>query len=151
MEWLVIEGVRPWDGRYEFDLEGQPLTNREWGFIKRYSGYLPLTIEDGWKGGDPELFAAFAVIALHRAGRVQTGDVADVYERFADTPFGTTIRLDLDGTGLQDGDAGPPAGSSSVNGSSSGDASQTSSGMWAPPGGTHASATSESAPARSAT
>lgn len=149
MEWLVIEGVRPWDGRYEFDLEHRPLTNREWGWIKRHSGYLPLTIEDGWKGGDPELFAAFAVIALHRAGRIQTGDVADVYERFADTPFGTTFRLDLDAA--EEGDAGPPAENSNANGSSSGDASKTSSGMWAPPDGTPASATSESAPARSAT
>ena len=41
-------GVPPYDGRYDFDLEGRELTTREWGWIKRLSGYLPLTIEEGF-------------------------------------------------------------------------------------------------------
>lgn len=148
---IVIEGVKPWDGSYDFDIDDRPLTQREWGWIKRLAGYMPLTINDGWQGGDPELFAAFAVIAMHRAGRIAASDAQDMYDRFADVPFGTAIRLELDPAGLQDGDARPPAGNNSSNGSSSGDDSRTSSGMWAPADGTPASATSESAPARSAT
>ena len=67
MDYIVIEGVRPYDGRYEFDLEGRELTTREWGWIKRLSGYLPLTIEEGLT--DPELITVFACIALRRAGQ----------------------------------------------------------------------------------
>ena len=50
-------------------LEGRELTTREWGWIKRLSGYLPLNIEDGL--GDPELVIVFAAIALRRAGKVE--------------------------------------------------------------------------------
>ena len=41
MDYLTIEGVAPYDGRYEFDLRDRPFTVREWGWIKRHSGYLP--------------------------------------------------------------------------------------------------------------
>ena len=64
LDWLTVAGVKPWDGRYEFDLNGRELTTREWGWIKRHSGYLPLTIDEGFNGADPELFACFAA---HRA------------------------------------------------------------------------------------
>ena len=70
MDWLILEQVPPYDGRYEWDLEGRELTTREWGWIKRLAGYLPLNIEDGL--GDPELIAVFAAIALRRAGKVET-------------------------------------------------------------------------------
>ena len=73
MDYIVIEGVPPYDGRYEFDLEGRELTTREWGWIKRHSGYLPLTIEDGFT--DPELVTVFAAIALRRAGKVEAREV----------------------------------------------------------------------------
>ena len=36
--WLRLDGVKPYDGRYELDLDGQPLTRREWGWIKRNAG-----------------------------------------------------------------------------------------------------------------
>ena len=149
MDFIVIEGVKPWDGRYEFDLDGQPFTTREWGWIKRFSNYLPLTVDQGWRGGDPELFAAFAVISLHRAGRVTPDDAADVYDRFADAPFGSTIRLEV-GTG-RESDAGPPPGNDNESSSFSGAGSPTSSEMWAPPDGIPALATSVSDPAMSAT
>jgi hypothetical protein len=151
MDWLTIEGVKPYDGRYEFDLVGNELTTREWGWIKRHSGYLPLTITDGWDGSDPELFAVFAVIALHRAGRVQTRDVAEVYERIADAPFGSTIGLESDS--VEDGDVDPPALRTIANEPSSGEDSPMSSERSETrpnDSGTSGSDTSESASARSA-
>ena len=63
---LVIDGVPGYDGRYEFDLVASAFTTREWGWIKKYSGYLPLTFTDGWKGADAELMSVFAIIALVR-------------------------------------------------------------------------------------
>jgi hypothetical protein len=45
MDTIVISGVKPYDGRYEFEL-GDELTTREWGWIKRLSGYLPSTLDD---------------------------------------------------------------------------------------------------------
>jgi hypothetical protein len=152
MDYLTISGVKPYDGRYEFDLAGRELTTREWGWIKRHSGYLPLTITEGWDGGDPELFACFALIALHRAGRVEAGDVAHVFERIADAPFGGTIEVESDS--LEDGDVDPPAPRTSGSEPSSGDASPTSSERSATPpngSGTSVSATSAFAPARSET
>ena len=29
--WITLTGVKPYDGRYELDLDEQPLTMREWG------------------------------------------------------------------------------------------------------------------------
>ncbi len=146
MDWIVIDGVRPWDGRYEFDLDGRPLTAREWGWIKRHSGYMPLTVKDGLRGGDPELFSVWAVIALRRAGKIQPGDVTDVFERFADVPFGGAISFEGD-TDAVEGDAGPPPSRSGENASSSGPGSTTSSETSAPTrtaSGTPGSDTSES-------
>lgn len=121
---LVIAGVRPYEGRYEFDF-GE-FTVREWGWIKRLSGYMPTTIGAGLAGGDPELISTFAVIALVRAGKIERGDVPGVFDRFADTGFGDTITLDLDQA--EDGDAdGPPIASSNGSTSSSGPGSTTSS------------------------
>src|SRR5262245_17965120 len=109
MNWLVIEGIRPWDGHYELDLEEQEPTTREWGIVKKFSGYLPLTIEDGLKGGDPELFCAFALVALRRAGKIEPTDLQQVYHRLADAPFGATIRLEAY-QAVEEDDAGrPPA------------------------------------------
>ena len=73
MDYIVVEGVRPYDGRYEFDIAGQELTTREWGWIKRLSGYLPLTVEEGFS--DPELVTVFAAIALRRAGKITVQEV----------------------------------------------------------------------------
>jgi hypothetical protein len=147
MNWLVIEGVKPWDGRYEFDLDRQELTTREWGFIKRYSGYLPTTLEEGIEGADPEFFCVVAVIALRRAGRIGNADVQQTFDRFADAPFGTTIRLEGDDEPAPEADADPSASSSSKpNGS--GDGSRTSSEtspVIPPASGIPASATSTSA------
>ena len=152
MDYIVLEGVKPWDGRYEFDLDAQPFTTREWGWIKRHAGYMPLTVDQGWRGGDPELFAAFAVISLHRAGRISPQDVPDLFERFADVPFGATIRLEAGETA--EDDAGPPPGNTNGSSNTSGDDSRTSTASPAPPprsSGIPASATSASHPVGSAT
>ena len=121
----MITGVPPWDGRYPFDIADNEPTTREWGYIKRFSGYLPTTVEDGLKGADPELICAFAVIALRRAGKAGNDDVAGLYERLADAPFGAAVQLETDST--EEGDVGPPAGSSDGSSSSSGNDSTRSS------------------------
>jgi hypothetical protein len=148
MDWIVLEGVKPWDGRYPFDIADQEPTTREWGWIKRLSGYLPLTIEDGLKGGDPELFAVFAVIALRRAGRITPAEASDTYERLIDVPYGATIRYEADEPAEVEPDSPPPEDRSG-NGSSSGTDSPTSSETLAvirPASGIPASDTSESLP-----
>jgi len=153
VNWLVIDGVPPWDGRYEFDLEDQEPTTREWGLIKKFSGYLPLTIQQGLEGADPELFCVFALIALRRAGKIDQPDIQQTYDRFADAPFGATIRLEADQEPAE-ADAGPPPSSSSGSSSIGGDDSTTSSEKsdgTPDPSGTPASATSASAPIRLAT
>jgi len=154
MLWLTVNGVKPYDGRYEFDLEQAEFTTREWGWIKRHSGYLPLTVEDGFMGGDPELFAVFAAIALRRASKITNEQIPEVVERIADAPFGTTIQLEDDQPETVEDDAGPPVSSSNGSSGSSGDGSTTSSAPSAPGprfSGTHGSATSESDRLRSVT
>jgi hypothetical protein len=128
VDWIVIEGVKPWDGRYEFDLDESvdTLTLREWGWIKKLSGYLPTTWDEGLVGADAELIGTLAVIALCRHGKIDKREVPDVFERLVDSPYYTAVRLVL-GKRTAEGDAGPPEPSSSGNGSSSGPGSPTSS------------------------
>ena len=150
MQWLILDGLVDLDGRYEFDLEGRELTTREWGWIKRHSGYLPLTVEEGFDGADPELFACFAIIALHRAGKVIPREVQAAFDRIIDAPFGATVTVESDER--EEVEASPPPSSSTSNGDTSGDGSKTSSGIPAPhprATGTPASASSPSAPPRS--
>ena len=150
MPWVVIEGAKPWDGRYRLDL-GDDFSTHEWGWIKRLSGYMPLTVDDGYDGGDPELFAALAVIAIRRAGRIDWDGARAVFDRIGEGPFGSTCRLEPD---EGEDDAGPPERSSSANGSTSGEGSLAKSERSdGPPShsGAPVSATSESRPAWSAT
>lgn len=148
----MIAGVPPWDGRYEYDIEQAPWTIREWGWIKRLSGYLPETLAEGWRGQDPELFAVFAVIALNRAGKISRDETGEVYERLLDTPADARIRIEVDEQAEERDDAGPPAEKTSSSGGGSGGGSRTSSetSRTIPPAsGIPASATSESQPLRS--
>lgn len=155
MDWVTLTGVKPWDGRYRLDLGGQQLTVREWGWLADLTGYLPLTIDEGFEGGDPKLYAALAVIAVRRAGRLNGGDdVADMFDRLLDAPWPATIRLESDDD-VEDGEqpADPPAGSSNGSGAISGPASTTSSASSPaipPDSGTPASAISASGLATSA-
>ena len=146
MDYITIDGVPPYDGRYEWDIENRELTTREWGWIKRLTGYLPLNIEEGL--GDPELVVVFAAMALRRAGKVEAKDVPQAFERLSDAPFGERITLETDVADEED-DAGPPASSSTSNGADSGASSIANSvtSVLAPsPSGTPGSATSESGP-----
>jgi hypothetical protein len=123
---IIIEGVLPYDGAYDWDLERQELTTREWGWIKRLAGYLPLDLGDPAKWGDPEVLVCFAAIALRRAGRVEAREVPQVFERLADAPFdGAKIQLETEEA--EEDDAGPPASSSNGSTGSSGAVSPPSS------------------------
>jgi hypothetical protein len=146
MDYIVLDGVKPYDGRYELDLEQQPFTTREWGWIKRHANYLPLTVWDGFQGGDPELFAVFAVISLRRAGRIDTTEAQGMFDRLQDMPLGA-VRYEA-GSNPQE-PADDPTGSSNGNNGSSGAASRTSSEQSAttpPASGIPVSATSASDP-----
>jgi hypothetical protein len=128
MDYLVIDGVKPYDGRYLLDLEEQEFTTREWGWIKRHSSYLPLTASEGFASGDAELVCVIGAILLRRAGRIETRDVPSVFERLADAPFTASLRWESDPAGepLED-DLADPTASSNGNTSSSAPASTTSS------------------------
>jgi hypothetical protein len=128
MDYLIIEGVPPYDGRYPLDLEEQEFTTREWGWIKRLSNYLPLTAADGFNGNDPELMCALAAILMRRTGRIDTRDVPGVFERLADAPFTATLKWETERTAdAAEDETADPTGSSNGNTSSSGPASMTSS------------------------
>jgi hypothetical protein len=148
MDQIVIEGVPPYDGRYEFELRDRAFSVREWGWIKRHTGYLPLTLDDGLAGVDAELLAIFGIIALVRAGKVVRDDVAAVWERFADAPGVITIRLELEGHEDEAEAPDPPTPpSSTASGGSSGNGlkpSSDSSVELPPVIGTPDSVTSES-------
>ena len=150
MNIIAVTGAKPYDGRYPLDIDEQPLTTREWGWIKRNAGYVPLTLT-GEAFSDPELIMVLAVIAMRRAGRVQTEQFAEVWERFNDAPFGSTLTIEDDTNEVDDeDDAGPPARSNSGSSSSNGASSPTTSESSDDPRrvtGSPRSATSESAPA----
>jgi hypothetical protein len=149
---VVIIGVKPYDGRYELDLVAQPLTTREWGWIKKHAGYLPLTLEaDSFT--DPEFVIVQAVIAVFRAGRVTAADVPGLVERFQDVDPFAAITYEA-GKFEDEGDADPPPSSSDTKQSSNGDSSPTGSASLADPlspTGSRVSDTSPSDPAMSAT
>jgi hypothetical protein len=83
----IVLNTPRFKGEYEFDIEEEPLTNLEWRWVKKISGYLPLTISDGWRGGDPDLFVAFAVVALARAGRIGRDEALQVADQLLESPF----------------------------------------------------------------
>lgn len=149
---MILDGIKPYDGRYELDIDGQPLTTTEWGWIKRRAGYLPLTLT-GEAFADPELIAVLAVIAVRRAGTIEAREVDALMDRIFDAPFGATVTLEPGATD-DEGDAGPPPSSSDVrlstNGASSPNGSESSDSP-ATPTGVPPSDTSPSAPQMSAT
>jgi hypothetical protein len=144
---IVLSGLTPWDGRYELDLDEAPFTTREWGWLKKYAGYLPITLDENTYT-DPEVIAVLAIIAMRRSGKIENGDVADLWERLQDAPFGPTVKFEFGDR--EDGDAdGPPAAGSGSSTSTNGDSSQTtsaSSDSDPKATGSPASATSASAP-----
>lgn len=131
---VVISGMKPYDGRYELDF-AQEMTTREWGWMKRLAGYLPLAMKDD-SFGDPEVMCVLAVIAMRRAGRIEAAEVPRLYERLLDLPFGEAVTIASDPeqapsppptTPSSDGNAST-SGTSSKNSSGSSDATRPSTG-----------------------
>jgi hypothetical protein len=92
---IVVSGIKPYEGSYELD-DDRAFSTREWRWIKQISGYMPLTVADGFKGGDPDLFIALAVIAMNREGRIDRDAALEVAETLADVPFdGASITFDV--------------------------------------------------------
>lgn len=69
---ITIEGVPPYNGDHEIDLNY--MTNRELHTVKKISGILPGDIEEAGRKGDTDLIVAIAVIALRRKGLVVDED-----------------------------------------------------------------------------
>src|SRR5262245_49440265 len=151
MDYITVSGVLGYDGRYGLDIEAQGFTVQEFGWIKRLSGYLPLTIDEGYQGADAELFAVFALIAMVRNGKVAEADAEDVFDKLRHAPM---TAITFEGDASEDADASPPASpeNSGSNGTSSGESSTTSSETLEhlqQLSGTPASATSPSVPVTS--
>ena len=83
---VVLEGVPPYDGEYDLDTE-RAFNAREWHWIKKVAGYMPRTIREGFRGGDPDLWVALAVIALARAGKIDRSEGLAVADLLAEQPF----------------------------------------------------------------
>lgn len=102
---IIIKGIRPYDGEYELDTD-RAFNAREWRWIKKVSGYMPLTVSEGFAGGDPDLFVALAVIAMCRDGKVERERGLDVADILAEAPFDGAAIL-LVGDDVEDVDALP--------------------------------------------
>ena len=90
---IQIKGIRHYDGDYELDTD-RAFNAREWRWIKKVSGYMPLTVGDGFAGGDPDLFVALAVIAMCREGKIDRESGLTVADELAEMPFdGAAITL----------------------------------------------------------
>lgn len=104
MSVVRIQGVPPYDGEYEFDVE-RSFTTRELRWIKQIAGYLPIGLEDGLAGGDADLIIALVVIAMYRAGKLDRSEVIDAADRLSDEPVGdedSFLTIVLDDEGVED-------------------------------------------------
>lgn len=65
---IRIEGVHPLlDGEYDIVL---PFKAKELNWVKRISGLRPREFAEAYEKGDYDLTVAWAVVALHRAGKI---------------------------------------------------------------------------------
>jgi hypothetical protein len=98
---VVVEGIPPWDGRYDF--EDWSFTNRELYRIKEVSkGLRAAELIDALDANDPPAFIAVAVVVLGRHGKI----VADPdVEDFWDAKIGC-ITIDL--ADVANGNGVPP-------------------------------------------
>jgi hypothetical protein len=152
MDWFTITGARPYDGRYELDFAAQGFTMRETGWLKRFAGYIPATMDENTYS-DPEFVGVLAIIALWRNGRIEATDAPLIWERFQDLPTGDTFRWDPGPVEAEEDDAGPPPQETGASSSSNGEGSRsTSETLVLPPSrtGSPPSDTSRSVPATSA-
>ena len=91
MSTIVIEGIPPYDGEYDFDLEKRMLSGHELGWVKKIAGYKLGEIEQG--DGDAVLALVFAAIAVTRAGKARMADMQETYDKLADPPFGEMVQV----------------------------------------------------------
>jgi len=119
MDRVTITGIPPFDGVFELDLSTRVFSTLEWRWIKKISGYLPLTIQDGLEGGDPDIFVVMACIALYRAGRIAKEQVFAAADQLSEPPFdGAAIQIVV-GEPEEEADERPPFSSPMTNGSES--------------------------------
>jgi len=116
MSHFVISGMGGLDGRYEFDLADLDMTLREWQWIKRHTGYMPLTLIEGLAGGDAALMTVTALIIVRRQGGLATEAFDDTFARFMDAPLGPSIDFTLEGV---DEDEDPSTASPPTNSTAS--------------------------------
>lgn len=111
---IILKGIVPFDGAYDIDFTEKPLTTNEWYWIRKFSGYMPLTLVDGLEGGDPTLMCAFALIALVRNGDVEPTErnLKGAFEAIASVPFdGEGLTVDFteeENVSSPGGEADPP-------------------------------------------
>lgn len=147
---FVITGMGGLDGAYDFDLDELDLTLREWGWVKRHSGYMPLTLVEGLAGGDTALMVIVALIVVRRAGKLRTDEFDQAVDRFQDAPLGASIDFDLGVVVDDDADPTTPTSPESLtaNDGPSGTPGKTngatSDDVLLPPTGTHGWASSGS-------
>lgn len=113
MPFIVVEGIPPWDGRYEF--EDWQLTNRECHRIKEICGTRAGELLEALDSNDRGAFVALAAVIMERHG--QRFDVDELWDAKAGS-----IRVDLGS------DAGPPELPNSGDGSSEPSGNDDSSG-----------------------
>jgi hypothetical protein len=87
---------------------------------------MPLTLDEGFDGGDPELFTVFAVIAMRRAGKIDGRVLPEIYGAFLDEALEAKIRIESDEE-IEEDDASPPEQSSNGSPVASGLSSRPSS------------------------
>lgn len=97
-ERIVIDGIAPYDGTYDFD--ASYFTMRELHVIKRIAGVRAGELDDALAASDSDVIVAIAVIALTRAG-VQVNEDA-----IWDAPAGTVLFVGDEAE--VEGDAVPP-------------------------------------------
>ena len=100
---IVLDHPR-YKGEYEI-VSARDFTNLEWRWVKKISGYMPNTIGDGWDGDDPDMWIAFAVVALHRAGRVSKDEALQAAASFDDLAGSSFVQV----VGVEAATDDPPA------------------------------------------
>lgn len=151
---LVITGVKPYDGRYPWDLTAMNYTVREWTWLQQYANVYPVDYFERLRQGDAALMMVLTIVMMTRAGKVTAAEVPDLWDRFQDVDYGSQLQVEVGVRDEGDDADGPPPESFALNGSFSGhdgSTSSESSTVTPPASGSRASATSGSAPATSAT
>ena len=91
MSTITIRAGGDYDGEYELD--DRPWNTREWRWIKQISRYTPSTYREGLEAEDPDLYLAFTVIAMCRAGTIGRDEGPKVAESLAEIPWDGSITI----------------------------------------------------------